>query len=394
MKKILFLAGILYSFLGYSQPTALTETDFPVIDDSVTIHKWLMNITESFSDNDPANDSLTVERALQKSMEASGDPAAAYILDSGNINMTATVFYYQEGETVGKKWIEVFPYLPGASDFPDANMAYEQLIQSTQVINYYKKDSSGFYNLGSRTQASNPYSIIWNPPRPDVLFPVDVNIPNNITNFFTTETHSTPDGNYQTDSYYDVIVDQWGDLDIISGTYSNPVTTTYQNCIRVRTTTIDTLIVDASGMQMNFFVKSIFLSWYAPGISEPVLLFSFAQIRNDLDPLYWQLDPSLAWHDEGEWYYSVPYVPVNTEENITVKNHIFIYPNPAKDQITIAGNNIDNIIILNLSGQKMIETKCKNHHIAKINVSNLPSGSYIAKIISNGNIVTRKINKL
>jgi len=394
MRKILFLIGILISFFGYSQPTPLTEADFPVIGDSVTIHKWLMVITESFSDTTSANDSLTLERALQKSMEASSDPAAAYILDSGNVNTTATVFYYQEGETVGKKWIQVYPYLPGATDFPDANMAYEQLIESTQVINYYKKDSSGFYNLGSRTQASNPYSIVWNPSKPDVLFPVDVNIPTNISDMFSTENHSDPNGTYQTNSHYNVTVDQWGDLNIISGTYSSPVTTSYQNCIRTRTISTDTFTVNASGTLMHFYVKSIYLAWYAPGISDAVLVFSFAQVRNDLDPFYWQFDPSFAWHDEGEWYYAVPYVPVNIENNTAIENHVFVYPNPAKDQITIAGNSIDKITILNMSGQKLIEKECNNHHITTINISHLPVGNYIAKINGNGKIITKKINKL
>ncbi len=393
MRKILFLLTSLIAFAGFSQ-TPLTETDFPEIGDSLTIHKWLMAITETFSDTISANDSLTVERALQKSMEASTDPAAVYILDSGNVNTTATTFYYQEGETIGKKWIQVYAYLPGAADFPDANMAYEQLVQSTQVINYYKKDSSGFYNLGSRTQASNPYSVVWNPPKPDVLFPVDVNIPNNIPYLFSTENHATPDGTYQTNSHYSVTVDQWGNLDIISGTYSNPITTSYQNCIRTKTMSIDTLTIDASGTLMHFYVKSILLAWYAPGVSDAVLLFSFAQIRNDLDPLYWSIDPSFAWHDEGEWYYAVPYVPVNIENNTTVDNHIFVYPNPAKNQVTIAGNSIDKIEILNLSGQKLLETKCSNHHITNIDISSLPAGNYIAKITGNGKVITKKINKL
>ncbi|MCD6367233.1 MAG: T9SS type A sorting domain-containing protein, partial [Bacteroidales bacterium] len=287
-----------------------------------------------------------------------------------------------------------YPYLPGAADFPDANMAYEQLIQSTQVINYYKKDSSGFYNLGSRTQAANPYSIVWNPPKPDELFPVDANTPLNIPYLFSTENHSDPNGTYQTNSHYSVTVDQWGDLDIISGTYSSPVTTSYQNCIRTKTISTDTLTVDASGTLMHFYVKSIYLAWYAPGISDAVLFFSFAQVRNDLDPLFWTIDPVYAWHDEGEWYFAVPYIPVNIEDNTTVDNHIFIYPNPAKDQVTIAGNNIDKIEILNITGQKIIEKECTNHHITTIDVSNLPAGNYVAKITGNGKVITKKINKL
>ena len=145
---------------------------------------------------------------------------------------------------------------------------------------------------------------------------------------------------------------------------------------------------------MHFYVKSIYLAWYAPGISDAVLFFSFAQVRNDLDPTFWSIDPAYSWHDEGEWYYAVPYVPVNIGNNATADNHIFVYPNPAKDHVTIAGNKIDKVEILTIAGQKIMEKECVNHHITNIDISNLPAGNYIAKISGNGKVVTKKINKL
>ena len=60
-----------------------------------------------------------------------------------------------------------------------------------------------------------------------------------------------------------------------------------------------------------------------------------------------------------------------------VKNNITIYPNPAKNLITIKGdfNGLENITILNLLGQKVMEkTLISNEE--KIDVSSLSNGVY------------------
>lgn len=60
-----------------------------------------------------------------------------------------------------------------------------------------------------------------------------------------------------------------------------------------------------------------------------------------------------------------------------VKNSIVIYPNPAKNLITIKGefNGSENITIFNLLGQKVIE-KTMNSNEEKIDVSSLSNGVY------------------
>ena len=68
---------------------------------------------------------------------------------------------------------------------------------------------------------------------------------------------------------------------------------------------------------------------------------------------------------------------LNTNENI-VASKFKLYPNPASDIIHIEADlNVDNIAIYNMFGQLVLETTKKD-----INVSQLNSGTYIAKIFT------------
>lgn len=70
--------------------------------------------------------------------------------------------------------------------------------------------------------------------------------------------------------------------------------------------------------------------------------------------------------------------------------HATIYPNPSNDIFNIeAEEKIEQVIILNLLGQKIFSGKDK-----QFNVSSLPSGMYWAKInFGNDKTVTRKLIK-
>ena len=71
-------------------------------------------------------------------------------------------------------------------------------------------------------------------------------------------------------------------------------------------------------------------------------------------------------------------------------NEISIYPNPAKDVVTINGNNIKQVIISDISGRVLITTKEK-----RIDIRGLQSGTYIIQIETiNGNYVTQKFVRL
>ena len=78
--------------------------------------------------------------------------------------------------------------------------------------------------------------------------------------------------------------------------------------------------------------------------------------------------------------------------NDTIISGFKLYPNPAKDFITItsnAQNEIATVQVFDLLGKEVINTKIQNN---RLNVSNLSKGMYILKINSvNGNGITKKV---
>lgn len=79
--------------------------------------------------------------------------------------------------------------------------------------------------------------------------------------------------------------------------------------------------------------------------------------------------------------------PVNSMNNLSY------YPNPVKDVLTISNKEaINSVIIFNMLGQKVQEANL-NTNEAKIDMSNLSTGSYIAKVMVNDQIKTIKLIK-
>ena len=90
------------------------------------------------------------------------------------------------------------------------------------------------------------------------------------------------------------------------------------------------------------------------------------------------------------------YIWSGCESEITEnKNNISItvYPNPAKDNITITYNSIDNkkanATIHNIVGEKIKEITL-NQNSNKININNFNKGIYFIKITNSGNTILRK----
>ncbi len=75
-----------------------------------------------------------------------------------------------------------------------------------------------------------------------------------------------------------------------------------------------------------------------------------------------------------------------------VKYSTNVYPNPAKDKITITNNNfpINSIDIFNSIGQKVISKEVNNNEGA-INIKDLKKGMYILKVKSNNSSIEKKI---
>jgi hypothetical protein len=69
-----------------------------------------------------------------------------------------------------------------------------------------------------------------------------------------------------------------------------------------------------------------------------------------------------------------------------------IYPNPAKETLTIEGISIKQIVIYNAVGQMVEKINC-DENIININIEAFPAGIYLLNITDEkGHIVTKKIS--
>ena len=318
-----FVTAILFTATAFSQ-TPLDSSDFPHAFDSVYIRTSTIPPTESFTDSISANDTLSIDRCLQKALIALGDNFMADIQTGGaGLSWNVVTFYYTSlpnPKNWKKIWYTPNPFVPGSSAFPTANLYYQGTSAGLTTYNFFRNTNAGFYELGSRVMDATPYNVINSPQKPGVLFPVDYNSPNNIVNQYCTSTASS----ISTESLYDVTVDAYGTVTLVTGTIPSPVYTNFPGCIRTVTHSIDTM--DA-GSGMMFYLNTKIYNWYAPGISEPLVTYSVSQVRNNLDPLFWTMDPGLAWHDELEMSYATPYdPPVGVSEKFSGK--ICVLPNP------------------------------------------------------------------
>ena len=70
---------------------------------------------------------------------------------------------------------------------------------------------------------------------------------------------------------------------------------------------------------------------------------------------------------------------------------ISAFPNPAKDYVTINGENISEIEIRNVSGISVLKQNCNGYN-STVDISRLPNGVYFCRVKStNGKTETMKI---
>ena len=88
---------------------------------------------------------------------------------------------------------------------------------------------------------------------------------------------------------------------------------------------------------------------------------------------------------------SYHYIPVGIREH---ESNVTIYPNPTVDQCTIRIENsiLDEVTVFDLSG-KMVRSMKVNDQEVKIDMSQLSSGTYFIRILSDKNVTTHKIVK-
>jgi len=85
---------------------------------------------------------------------------------------------------------------------------------------------------------------------------------------------------------------------------------------------------------------------------------------------------------------------VSTNELVSAKSTLSVYPNPASDKIIIESDHVFSnatIQVFNLNGMQVIGEKLYNQNKAVIDVKMLPAGLYIVKMSSPSKIEIRKL---
>ncbi|SDF91302.1 T9SS type A sorting domain-containing protein [Epilithonimonas hungarica] len=97
----------------------------------------------------------------------------------------------------------------------------------------------------------------------------------------------------------------------------------------------------------------------------------------------------IASADLGLLGYSLNLDILATGEVSGEKSKVLVYPNPVVDIVHIDNKNLKSVALYNMEGKKLLETKSN-----EMNVSKLPNGVYVLRIVTSDNsIVSKKIIK-
>lgn len=79
----------------------------------------------------------------------------------------------------------------------------------------------------------------------------------------------------------------------------------------------------------------------------------------------------------------------------TLDYNVFVYPNPARSQITVSlpqNYNRGELTLVDVNAKEILTQKFKGNR-AQINISNLPDGIYFLQISYDNQLITKKIIK-
>ena len=109
-------------------------------------------------------------------------------------------------------------------------------------------------------------------------------------------------------------------------------------------------------------------------------------------PYYQDIDcyaAPIKAHYNNEYFVKIMYSVDGVEENMT--QDISVYPNPAKDMLTVKAENLSYVAVYNSLGQKVF-TQAFDCDEAVIDMNGFEAGIYMVRVIANGNEVTRKVS--
>ncbi len=110
--------------------------------------------------------------------------------------------------------------------------------------------------------------------------------------------------------------------------------------------------------------------------------------------LYVDLDECMSapanWiEDENQFYLHVLRTFTDVDENAA--DGISVYPNPAKDNLTIKGEGMTHITVFNTIGQAVYDTECSADAVT-VNLNGMESGLYTVRIATENGTSTKRIS--
>ena len=98
--------------------------------------------------------------------------------------------------------------------------------------------------------------------------------------------------------------------------------------------------------------------------------------------------PAALKDDKDQYVLSFYYSETGVQDN--AEDKVGIYPNPANEKITIEAQNINEIYISNVMGQKIYETSVNDDQVV-VDVNDFPSGIYMIRVVTDEYEVTKRI---
>lgn len=390
MKKLLTLSAFVFLCVTLSRaqtPTPLGTADFPHPGDSSDVKEYTVPQTQSYPDATPSNDSLTLDRTLEKALQTINDTYMDDIANGGNQTDTVPVVIYSQlpgANAFHRVYGTVNSFIPGATSFPAATtFTYMETTDGPAYV-FYENASGGFYELGSYLMPSGQPAVtmVNSPKKPVANFPVDYNTPANVPLMTITSNMST----ISVVTHYEAEVDAYGTLVVVSGSISSPVFTTYNNYLRVVQHSVDTMDL---GSGMHFFIESKFYNYYVPGQFDPIIVYSVAKLRSDIDPMMWSM--AGQWEDEIEVQYNKEFIPTGITEAAWELN---LFPNPSDGMFSLnmpafASDEVK-AEVYDISG-KMVRSEVYSNGMIQLDLTDQAEGMYTLRLSANGSVMTSKL---
>jgi hypothetical protein len=250
-------------------------------------------------------------------------------------------------------------------------------ITITDVINYFKKSPSGYYQTGfGATISGLPASVRYNPR--DKVLPIPCTYGITESNNFAWLFNIPTIGNYGQNKTRTNEVDGWGTLKLPFADY---------NVLRVKSTVVgvDTVYISALNFGIAIPSTQIEYKWYANGEGEPVLTVTAIDVAGNS-----QITGANYKHTDD---------PNGINEKSMLHTNLDVFPNPSSNQINVKYYTpiTDKVAIeiIDITGKqvKHLTANCvaNTNNSYPIDITDITKGFYELVLTQNGSISVAKL---